>query len=254
MAANTVGSKVDWSSFPTNKDTGGSGYYTKPENRIKYLPLKPGETARFRPVGECKKFKQIMIKLTDENTGKDEFRSCYVSSTNPDEMAECERIVSEHLDKQIRATDKYVVRVIDRADGQLKVLTFFVKLFSEFAQQSMVQKHKNISVGDWEVTANKTKDGKYTYGIKFLGETKLTDAENTMLKSQTEAYKFSNVCREIPHEKIINSLFNRKTKQGFNKVTKAQFEKKTVEVSDDEVNGSNWSTNTTDDESDNIGF
>ena len=110
---------IDW-------DSVSDGSSTKKKGKNNFMKLVSG-TYQIRPLGNPVEFHKFMLQGTD---GKWRSAVCLDPDTNP--------VSRKH---NIKPTSRYAVVVLDRADGEVKLLEAGVSVFKEFRNGSPVFKH-----------------------------------------------------------------------------------------------------------------
>jgi hypothetical protein len=199
-------SVIDWSSIGSEIDkkrnssqNNGSG--------VNFLRMKDEGTYVFRPVGQMVQFYKIFANK----------RPVIVDMEVKDEAA---KIVSEHLGVDVRPDLKFASYVIDRADGQIKVLEGNFKMLEAFATWAGATNEQpgGQSGGDWTIKATgKGMGGKNPrrYQTNFLKSQPLTAQELSMIEScKGNLPKLKDLFKSTPLDKIIEHLTKTNASEG----------------------------------------
>jgi hypothetical protein len=189
MATPNAAEKGNWDDF--NDDEKGNGSTTD-RPKTPYLDTSKAGTYKFRPVGpyiKCRKsFKPYRATLSDKDL-----------ETDPAAKA------GWYLPR------RYAINVIDRADGELKVLEKGASVFKGFSNYKTVfQKNpSDIKEGaDFVLTVKIPKINgqpnkiKTEYTVTHVGTTPLTEAEIEKIKKQ-RLYPLTEIYKSTPLEKRI---------------------------------------------------
>jgi hypothetical protein len=176
-----------WESF-------GSGKKAANKNKSEFLKLGAG-TYQVRLLGSPIKFHKFIVKQSD---GRYTSAICNDPSNNP--------VTNNH---EMTATERYAINIIDRADGQLKILEAGVSVFEKFKEffQATGQNPGAQNGADFKITvtgANKTK----RYETKFVKKTPLTDSEIKMVKERGGLIDLEKIYQPTPDDELENKLFN----------------------------------------------
>lgn len=187
---------IDW-------DSVSDGSSTKKKGKNNFMKLGSG-TYQIRPLGNPVEFHKFMLQGTD---GKWRSAVCLDPDTNP--------VSRKH---NIKPTSRYAVVVLDRADGEVKLLEAGVSVFKEFRA---FFKHTGKNPGgrtgaDFRIViegAGRTKK----YLTSFVRNTPLTDEEVAMLqdmKKQGTYPDLEKVYEATPDDKIEERLFGEAVSSG----------------------------------------
>jgi hypothetical protein len=176
---------VDWTALSGKKDSNG----------VKYIKLEPGKTFRIRPV---MKPHIIWKYYIDKPNGQR-------SSAITEDPVNCV-IVKKYNEKP---KQRFAVNVIDRSDGQLKVMEgpiSILKQIGTWAAETNVDPGSN-SGGEFairvECPGNDRKKTRYL--VQFINYAPFNDNEKKMIKESI--YNLSEVFKPAPQDKIESWLF-----------------------------------------------
>lgn len=176
---------VDWTALSGKKDSNG----------VKYIKLEPGKTFRIRPV---MKPHIIWKYYIDKPNGQ---RSSAITE-DPNNCI----IVKKYNEKP---KQRFAVNVIDRSDGQLKVMEgpiSILKQIGTWAAETNVDPGSN-SGGEFairvECPGNDRKKTRYL--VQFINYAPFNDNEKKMIKESI--YNLSEVFKAAPQDKIESWLF-----------------------------------------------
>ena len=175
---------VDWTALSGKKDSNG----------VKYIKLEPGKTFRIRPV---MKPHIIWKYYIDKPNGQR-------SSAITEDPVNCV-IVKKYNEKP---KQRFAVNVIDRSDGQLKVMEgpiSILKQIGTWAAETNVDPGSN-SGGEFairvECPGNDRKKTRYL--VQFINYAPFNDNEKKMIKESI--YNLSEVFKPAPQDKIESWL------------------------------------------------
>ena len=186
--------KVEWSNFGNGNRLprkGGANGDT-PLRPLKFIKIVSGSPVRVRPLLSAVNF----FKYVVPHGGG--FRSAICG--NPETCP----IFTKH---DIQPQDRYAINVIDRADGEIKILEGSFNVFGQFHEYF---KHTGINPGkgqgaDFVISA--TGEGLMKrYKCEFADRTTLTPAEREMIKTE-KPYNLERIFKVTPPEEIEAKLF-----------------------------------------------
>jgi hypothetical protein len=176
---------VDWTSLSGKKEGNG----------VRYLKLEPGKTYRVRPVMKPHIIWKYYLERPNGGFGK-------AITEDPNNCV----IVKKYNEKP---KQRFAVNVIDRADGQLKVLEgpiSILKQIGTWAAETNVDPGSNQG-GEFairvECPGNDRKKTRYL--VQFINYAQFTDSEKKMLKENI--YNLAEVFKPAPQDKIEAWLF-----------------------------------------------
>jgi hypothetical protein len=187
-----MATEIDWSSLGGQMGSGSSGG----SDQKKFLRFESGKTHVFRPVGGAVEFYKFFV-TTDK--GK---RSINV---NPGNEAKAAEMLSKYFGKEIVPQHRFAINVIDRQDGQIKILEGGLSIFKFFAQWCKLngQAPGGQSGGDWSVNVEgENLQRRYTTG--FLRSAPLSAEEVKKIKDMKGLYSLSEVYKETPLDQVIS--------------------------------------------------
>jgi len=187
---------VDFSNFDPGKSGSGNG------SKIPFLRFEEGKTYRIRPLAEAVMFYKIFIEK-----GKP---SLVIAAADKDSAS---KIVAEYTGKEVKASPRYAMFVIDRADAQVKILEGGYQIFEAFAlwtKGTQIQPGSG-QAGDWMINVegngvSGSNPRRYTTG--FLATKPFSEDEKTTLKKMKAdgLLKLGNFFKETPVDQIIAKL------------------------------------------------
>lgn len=184
-------SKLDWSSVGGSKSKSASGGSQSKLKNLEFIKFIEGTTLRIRPLGNPIVF--LKAGLSSNGT----YRSAIIE--DPETPA---------VKKLSNATvsERYAVNVIDRADGQLKIMEGPISIFKEFKTYN---DHTGKNPGAYEgADFNIKVTGQLKmrrYDTSFSKHTTLTEEEKGMIKSQG-LYDLEKVFKVVPDDEIEERL------------------------------------------------
>lgn len=197
--------EVDWSTFEEdNKDvkSGGGGGGAKSQ----FIRFQDGSVNIVRPFGKTYKFYKIYVPKTK--------RSIIVSVQDKDAAA---KALSEHSGEEHKASMRFATHVIDRADGEIRILEQGYQVFENIAVWS---KATGINPGtaagvDWRISAKGNGGGKgdsapRKYTTVALQSKPFTDDERAKIdkmKAENQIKPLKEVFKETPLEDVIEKAF-----------------------------------------------
>ncbi len=190
---------VQWDKMGESKK--GSGGGGKGKKNVAYLKVETGGKYKVRPVGQG-------IEITKVFNKHDGRIRCVVIDHTTDEGQEA--IDKLKSDYGLECNKKYIINVIDRADGQLKVYEgpkSVFEVFGEWKKESKVEPGSKDGV-DFSISAKG--DGKERrYMTMPLSPAPFTDAEKTMIKEKVIAgdHNLEELYKATPTDKIEEYLF-----------------------------------------------
>ena len=183
---------VDWNEFGEKQKAKAQNSEGKKELKFITMGKKGiGHSYKLRPVGDIVSFNEYMI----QHDGR--WRSAITG--DPENCP----IRVKHGEKP---KEVYAVNVIDRSDGQVKILKGPVSVFKEF---HTFWKHRGKNPGgpnggDFEITVT-GKKGKDYYQVEFIEQTPLEQDEVDMLSGNL--YNLENIYKETPADAIEEKLY-----------------------------------------------
>jgi|19_taG_2_1085344.scaffolds.fasta_scaffold01304_4 hypothetical protein len=183
---------VDWNEFGEKQKAKAQNSEGRKELKFITMGKKGiGHSYKLRPVGDIVQFNEYMI----QHDGR--WRSAITG--DPENCP----IRVKHGEKP---KEVYAVNVIDRSDGQVKILKGPVSVFKEF--HSFWRHHgKNPggpNGGDFDVTVT-GKKGKDYYRVEYDKQTPLEQDEVDMLSGNL--YNLENIYKETPSDAIEEKLY-----------------------------------------------
>lgn len=180
--------EVDWGSL------GGTEGKT---SKSKFLKFEAGKMHTFRPVGGSVKFYRFFVQSPNGN------KSIYV---DPGQEVEAEEILSKHFGREVAPTQRFAINIIDREDGQIKILEGGWSIFKYFSTWFAANEKKNPGGpygGDWFVSVEGEKlNRRYTTG--FMRPAPFTQDELKKIKAEKNGlYTLSEVYKATPLDKLI---------------------------------------------------
>jgi len=163
---------------------------------LKWMRLEGGNTYNIRPLGGPVVFYKYVVPHNGE----------YHSA-----ICEDPRTCPVFLKHQIRPQEKYAINVIDRSDGEIKILE---GPFSIFKELKTFWDHTNVNPGkangaDFKIDV--TGEGKKKrYACEYTGRTTLTEEERSLIKSKG-LFKLEKIYKVTPSDKIEEKLFGAST-------------------------------------------
>lgn len=189
-----MATEIDWGEMGNDTPAGGEGG----PNQKKFLKFVSGKTHVFRPIGGGVEFFKFFVQ-TDK--GK---RSINVNKDDKDKAAE---VLSKHFGKEIAPQHRYAINVIDRDDGQVKIMEGGYSIFKFFGKWAKVnnQLPGSQAGGDWAISVEG--DGlqrRYTTG--FMRPAPLTQEELKRIKEKKEMYSLKEVFKETPLNELLSKI------------------------------------------------
>jgi len=181
-------SLVDWTS-QSQKTGGGSS---------KFLKLEPNKTFRIRPVHKP----IVMWKYFVEKPGGGFGQAI---TEDPDSC-----IITKKYGETARK--RFAVNVIDRSDGQMKVLEGPISILSQigiWAQETDIDPGSNDG-GEFaiKVECPGSDRRKTRYVVQYIKPSPFTDEEKGMIKENI--VKLETMYKPVPQDEIENSLYGNK--------------------------------------------
>lgn len=165
---------------------------------VNYLKL--DHKVQIRPLGNIIEVCKFFVKRADGSS-----RSVCV---RPEDVDEAARILSEQVGSEIVPQNRYAVNVIDRADGEIKVLENGISIFGVFGQWSTSCDIHPGSKDGWDWTISVKGSGfnrKYTpLPVKA---SPLTQDERKKIKEKNETYSLEDIYKDVPLDKLIEKVF-----------------------------------------------
>jgi hypothetical protein len=196
-----MSNSIDWGFENPNakkpEQTSGVEQKQQPRKELKFMKLAKGSTNKIRPLGKPVVFYKFIV----QHKGK--WNSAVCQDPN-----NCIIINKYNLTPQ----EKYAVNVIDRSDGQIKILEFTGSVYNKIKEVFQITKQDPGSSkegGDFEIvsTVTMTKQGESVrYKTKFLEKTPLTDDERKKILSEG-LYEIKRIFKVTPEDKIEEKLF-----------------------------------------------
>lgn len=129
---------------------------------------------------KCLKAEKILSEMRDMRENQ--------SPTKADEK-KLEKLAEDYRAQKARV--QFMVRVIDRADGQVKLLTYGATVQSQISKLSKSEEYSFDDLPSYDMTINKSGkdlDTKYTV-LPARNDTKLTEEEEKMIKDEVRPIK-----------------------------------------------------------------
>lgn len=182
---------VKWDEFGKNQKEKAQRSGKRDLNFIPMGKRGVGKTYRIRPIGDMVQFWEYMV----QHDGR--WRSAITA--NPDECP----IALKHSEKP---KETYAVNVIDRADGQVKILKGPVSVFQEFYTfwKHQGKKPGGAEGGDYELKVT-GKKGRDYYQMEFLEKAPLSEEERAM--ALENMYELEKIFKATPAEDIEEKLY-----------------------------------------------
>jgi hypothetical protein len=191
--------EVDWNSSNFGGREGGPGG----GGRIKFLKFQAGKTTVFRPIGKAVTFCKFFIRRPDGA------RTVIVDVEDKDRAQE---ILSEAAGQEMQGNIRYAMNVIDREDGEIKILEGGNSIFKYFANWARANNAApgSMSGGDWSVTAEgEGQKRRYTTG--FLRSAPLSAEEVKKVKTKGEMYTLVEIFKSTPLNDIVDKAFGERS-------------------------------------------
>jgi len=192
--------EIDWSNMGSSKNENNG-------DRIGFLRFERDKTYRIRPVGNAVQFYKFFIEK-----GKPSI------VINPKLKEEAMKLLSEHSGNEHKPSYKCAMFVIDRADGNVKVMEGGFQIFDAFAKWSQATgiQPGHAQGGDWTISVEGDGVGGSNprkYSTVFLGASVWTEEERAMiLKFKTEEkLHLSNYFQETPLDQLLEKAFGVKS-------------------------------------------
>lgn len=191
-----MATEIDWTSMATTDNAAGSG--SEGGNQKKFLKFESGKTHVFRPLGGGVEFYKFFV-----NTEKGK-RTIIVDLPDKDKAAE---LLSKHFGREITPQHRYAINVLDREDGQVKILEGGHSIFKFFAKWSKLNQQLPGSQagGDWAIDVQG--DGlqrRYTTG--FMRPAPLSQEETKRIKEKKEMYSLKEVYKSTAVNEIVGKI------------------------------------------------
>lgn len=171
-----MATEVDWESLGGSRNEG---------KRSSFMKFEAGKQKVFRPIGKPVTFYKFFI------AGKSGNKSLVVDPEYKDKAA---AVLSAHAGQEFSPSRRFAIHVIDREDGEIKILEQGKMVFDAFADWSQASGGTAPGHGsagfDWAVTA--TGDGKARrYRTVPVKQTPLTKEEIESINTRKKEGKFS---------------------------------------------------------------
>lgn len=203
---------VDWNEIKKQKKVVKD---TIEYNGVKKLIPMEGKVYRVRPLGQLYKYLKYMVKDTN---GKWRFAICENQDTCP--------VANKHNE---RPREQYVINILDREDGQMKVLQANLSTFMplvEFYKQTGKRPGKTDGA-EFELCKSGTK-----LVMCLIGSHKLSIEDMEMVKEKG-LYNLAELYKATDPDKIEEVLFSDRmgTNSSVKTVTKVEVEDRITESS-----------------------
>ncbi len=183
--------KVDWESM------GGQG--DKTNGKTAFIRFKAGEDYNLRLVGHAVEFYKFYIDTGVKPTSV---------IVDPGKHEEASKILSEHAGKEIPPQHRYAVNVLDRLDGQIKILEGGWSIFKMFANWSKINgSHPGGKGGaEWNISAKG--NGLNREYTTMPGQcTPFTAEEIDRIQVKKELYSLNDIFKSCALEDLIGKAF-----------------------------------------------
>jgi len=166
------------------------GDNSQSDNRIEYMKLVPSVKHVIRPVGFPVEFWKFFNRTDD---------GMRIAITDDPQIL-------QRYD--LEPSRRYAINVIDRADGQLKVLEFPYTIYQSLCKYKEMTNEDPGGNNGADFSILKTGSGKKgtKYEVKKVKETKFTREEAAMIKDKG-LYKLPELFKAVPADKIEGVLF-----------------------------------------------
>ena len=183
-----MATEIDWSSI------GG-----KRENGAKFIKFSAGKTVRVRPVGRVVTFCKFFVQTPNGN------RSVCVDMENKEEAA---TLLCDYTGKEIIPQERFAINVIDREDGEIKILEGGKSIFGAFSHwaKKTGSDPGGQGGGDWSIAA--TGEGKLRrYQPNHLKHTQVSEEEKNAVIAAAKERSLVEVFRAVPLDELISKIF-----------------------------------------------
>lgn len=185
-----MATEVDWSSVGGTSGTG---------SKAKFIKFSAGKSVKVRPVGRAVEFCKFFVKTANGN------RSVCVDLENSEKAAS---ILADHTGQDVEPQHRFAINVIDRSDGEVKILEGGKSIFNAFAgwAKEMNCHPGGTGGGDWAIAA--TGDGKMRrYQCNHLKTTVISAEEKAKVKAAVDERSLEEVFKGIPLNELIEKTF-----------------------------------------------
>ncbi len=185
--------EVDFSNdFPSQESKSG--------DRIPFMKFSDGQNITIRPIGGALKYYKFFL-----GKGKP---SIIVNSKNKETAA---KLLSEKLGNEVKPSFKCAMFVIDRTDGQVKILEGGSSIFDAFSNWSKASGSRPGApeAGDWQIKVTGNGVGGTNprrYQVVHIGPKPFSEEERAMIMELKDAdkLKLANILKETPLEEVVN--------------------------------------------------
>lgn len=188
---------LDWNEVAPDRVSTGSSTVS---NKGKFLRLEPNKPYRIRLLNKAKPVWRYY--RTDEKN-----RSRFAVTADPNKCP----VKAKY--PELKASERYAILVIDRADGELKVYegpASVFRVFREYADHSGTNPGDIKNGADFTITAE-LKDGQpkknTKYHVKFKERNSLTKEEVEIIRKNQEEFKLTQLLAPNSPEEIEKRLF-----------------------------------------------
>ncbi len=189
-----MATEVDWDSFGGKESGGGS------RGKVRYIKFDDGSSHEVRPIGKVVEFAKFFIKNPDGN------RSIVVDINYANEAAD---ILMKHSGQEHKYSHRFAVNVIDRSDGQVKIMEGGRQIFKYLG--AWAKRHKASGPGcnaggDWSIEAT-GKGLNREYMTQYMGQAPVSNEEKQRIKDNGDVYALKDVYKMMPLDTIVERAF-----------------------------------------------
>ena len=172
----------------------------KSGGKILFYRFGPNTTLICRPIGNGVEFFKFFPPEGD-------VKSVVVNKHDADTA---ERLLSEHIGRPVQPQHRFAINIIDRADGQVKVLEGGKSILNRFASWSKANACNgpgSSGGGDWQIKS--TGEGKARrYEVDYLRATSVSGEEKAAIKESGQVADLETVFKGVALEDLLEKVYS----------------------------------------------